>query len=640
MNLQWYLRRLQTFSASEILFRVRQRIRTHIWDKRVMGLSNAPVNLPKSSVIDDPSAHLRYPVFEKSIDIFKPIDWHLDVSTGRTFPKSFAHKIDIRSDKYGSAKHVWEVNRMQFMLHIAMLYKKSGDAKYLDLFCYHLLSWKNANPYMVGVNWYSNIEVNLRLICWYFCWEVFDVENLCASNTVFSHFVDSVWLPLIFEHAEYSYNHPSLCSSANNHLISEYAGLFVAACKWNIPNRDARLKYAQAGLEREILLQNTTEGVNREEAAEYIQFIDDFFLIAAVAGRHAGAEFSKAYNERLHEMARYMNAFLDCNFNYPMYGDGDDGFVLRPDVGGRFNNFKSLLVSFATYFEDASLKRANNDWDEKNELLFGATGREKFESLTVADEQESLGRNHFCPESGHFIFRKAVKSCDDVKRAGNFTGVRETYLHFDAAPLGFLSIAAHGHADALSFILHVDGKPVIVDPGTFTYHTHKDLRSYFVSTLAHNTVCVNGKNQALQAGPTMWLSHYHCKTLNVGEDFVEATHDGYRKDGVKHVRKIEYNREKDEFTITDTLHGHAPFTAEIPFHLYPTADVLLKGSLATIEVPGARRVQIALDEKLSYSIREDGWYSEHFGDKEPARYLYAKIECRDSVEIVTKISVL
>ena len=86
-----------------------------------MGLSNAPVNLPKSSVIDDPSAHLRYPVFEKSIDIFKPIDWHLDVSTGRTFPKSFAHKIDIRSDKYGSAKHVWEVNRMQFMLHIAML---------------------------------------------------------------------------------------------------------------------------------------------------------------------------------------------------------------------------------------------------------------------------------------------------------------------------------------------------------------------------------------------------------------------------------------------------------------------------------------------------------------------------------------
>ncbi len=45
----------------------------------------------------------------------------------------------------------------------------------------------------------------------------------------------------------------------------------------------------------------------------------------------------------------------------------------------------------------------------------------------------------------------------------------------DAAPLGFLSIAAHGHADALSFILHVDGSPILVDPGTFMYHTHKEL---------------------------------------------------------------------------------------------------------------------------------------------------------------------
>jgi hypothetical protein len=639
VKLSWYIKRLKTFSAGEFIYRIRQRVRTHVLDKSLMDVSIAPVLLPESSVIEDDASHLNYPIFDKTIDLFKPIHWHLDLSTGREFPKSFAHKIDIRSDKYGSAKHVWEVNRMQFMLHIAMLYKKSGDAKYLDLFCYHLTSWKNENPYMVGVNWYSNIEVNLRLICWYYCWQVFDVENLRASNTDFAKFVDSIWLPLIFEHAEYSYNHPSLCSSANNHLISEYAGLFVAACKWDIPHREARLKYAKVGLEREILLQNSAEGVNREEAAEYIQFIDDFFLIAAVAGRHAGNEFSDAYNERLHAMARYMNAFLDGNFNYPMYGDGDDGFVLRPDAGGHFNNFKSLLVSFATYFEDGSLKRANVVWDEKNELLFGDAGRKTFESLNVADERETLDGNHFYPESGHFIFRKAVEPCNAEKSFDGFTGVRETYLHFDAAPLGFLSIAAHAHADALSFILHVDGMPVIVDPGTFTYHTHKDLRRYFVSTLAHNTVCVNGKNQALQAGPTLWLAHYHCKTLNVGENFVEATHDGYRKDGVEHVRKVEYNREKDEFTITDTLHGFSPFTVEIPFHLHPTAKVQLDGALATVDVSGARRVVMALDRKLSYSIREDGWYSEHFGEKVPTKFLYAKMECKESVEFVTTISI-
>ena len=632
MKISWYINRLKTFSVDEVFYRMRQRMRTHVLDKRLKKKSLVQIDLPKSSIIEDVSEHFNYPIFEKTVDIFKKIDWHLDLSTGRTFPKSFAHKIDIRSDKYGSAKHVWEVNRMQFLLHIALLYKKSGDKKFLDLFCYHLTNWRNENPYMVGVNWYSNIEVNLRLICWYFCWQVLGVESLLQTNSEFDKFVSDVWLPIIFEHAEYSYNHPSRCSSANNHLISEYAGLFVAACGWNIPHRHARLKYAKAGLEREILLQNTVDGVNREEAAEYIQFIDDFFLIAAVVGKSSGVPFSESYNERLHAMADYMNVMLDCKCNYPMYGDGDDGFVLRPDAGGHFNNFKSLLASFAVYFDDASLKRADVLWDEKNELLFGLIGRKKFISMPTVAVGFSMDGNKFYPESGHYIFKR-------VKGVA-VAGLRETYLHFDAAPLGFLSIAAHGHADALSFILHVDGCPIIVDPGTFTYHTHKDLRSYFVSTFAHNTVCVNGKNQAVQAGPTMWLSHYHCKILNEGENFVEATHDGYRKEGVQHVRKIEFDRDANEFIVTDTLRCKNSVSVEIPFHLHPSVNAKLQGSIAVLDVAGNAKVQMTLDSKLSYAIREDGWYSEHFGEKVPTTFLYAKTNCDGDAVFVTRLQVL
>ena len=637
MSFSWYIKRLKTFSLGEFFYRIRQRVRTHVFDKRLMEKSTAPVELPKSSIIEDCSAHLDYPIFDKTVDVFKPVCWHLDLSTGREFPKSFAHKIDIRCDKYGSAKHVWEVNRMQFMLHIAMLYKNSGNGKYLDLFRYHLTSWKNENPYMVGVNWYSNIEVNLRLICWYFCWQVLDVDGVCADiakEPTFKEFVRDVWRPLIYEHAEYSYNHPSLCSSANNHLISEYAGLFVAACGWDIPNRKARLEYAKAGLEREILTQNTAEGVNREEAAEYIQFIDDFFLIAAVVGRRAGVEFSEAYNKRLHSMADYMNAMLDCNCNYPMYGDGDDGFVLRPDSGGHFNNFKSLLSSFAVYFEDASFKRAGVMWDEKNELLFGYEGRKKFLMLPTVNAGFLTDGNRFFPESGHFIFRRAEGI------AGS--GFCETYLHFDAAPLGFLSIAAHAHADALSFILHVDGFPVVVDPGTFTYHTQKDLRAYFVSTIAHNTVCVNGKNQANQAGPTMWLNHYKAKVVSCDEKSGEvvATHNGYASDGVSHLRKIQFNRDKNEFMIVDTLRCEKVATVEIPFHLHPETTVRLDGRMVALDVPGARRVMIELDEKLTYTVRDDGWYSEHFGEKVPMQYLYAKTECKGDAVFVTKLRVL
>ena len=640
MKISWYIKRLKTFSFGEVFYRVRQRVQTHVLDKRLMKRAVPPFDLPKSSIIEDETAHLEYPIFDKSVDIFKKIDWHLDLSTGRRFPKSFAHKIDIRSDQYGSAKHVWEVNRMQFMLHIAMLYKKSHDVKYLDLFRYHLTSWLNENLYMVGVNWYSNIEVNLRLICWFFCWETLDVGTACAESAEFEEFVTEVWEPLICEHAEYSFNHPSLYSSANNHLISEYAGLFVAACAWNLPYRKERLNYAMAGLEREILAQNTEEGVNREEAAEYIQFIDDFFLIAAVVGKRAGVEFSESYNKRLYSMACYLNSMLDCKFNYPMYGDGDDGFVLRPDAGGHFNNFKSLLASFAVYFDSNLFKRADVVWDDKNELLFGKKGREKFESmkdsgLGLSPSPITGDENRFY--NGHYIFRKSWN--EDVD---GYNAFREIYLHFDAAPLGFLSIAAHGHADALSFILHVDGLPILVDPGTFTYHTHKDLRRYFVSTLAHNTVCVNGKNQANQAGPTMWLNHYRCQMEDVGKDFVIAKHDGYKSEGVVHSRKVEFLRENNEFVITDKLTFSKKATVEIPFHLHPSVIAELQGSTAVLKVAGVAKVQMILDEKLPYEVRDDGWYSEHFGEKIPTKFLYAKMNCPVgySESFVTRLKVL
>lgn len=652
MAQSWYLKRLRTFSVGEIFYRIRQRIRTHVLDWIKLDESDFTHAKPDCSIIMDSNAHCFYPIFESSVDIFKDIDWHLDVSTGRRFPMLFSHKIDIRSDKYGSAKHVWEVNRWQYLLHVAWLYKTTGQHKYLVLFCHHLGMWRDANPYLVGVNWYSNIEVNLRLIGLFFGWELLDIDSLRKEDPIVEEFVIEIWTHLICDHAEYSYKHPSLYSSANNHLVAEYAGLFLAACKWQIPHRKSRLKYARKGLEREILRQNTPEGVNREEAAEYIQFVDDFFLIAAVAGRRYGIEFSAAYNERLHAMAEYMNAMLDVNCNYPMYGDGDDGFVLRLDAGGHFNNFKSLLVSFATYFGDASFKRAGLVWDEKNEILFGKEGREKFEALLAAPAVQD--GNRFFAESGHFIFRKAeacaaAEGYADTEQnatgngqdtAGNMT--RETYMHFDAAPLGYLSIAAHGHADALSFILHVDGNPVIVDPGTFTYHTHRELRNYFVSTLAHNTVCVNGKNQAEQAGPTLWLNHYKATVLDCDETkgFVEATHDGYKAENVSHKRRVEFNRDAEEFVITDMLHCAKPATVEIPFHLHPSAKVKLDGSSAEISVPGSRRVSVAFDEKLAYAIREDSWYSEHFGEKVPAKYLYAKVDCEGEMEFVTRIKIL
>jgi uncharacterized heparinase superfamily protein len=89
----------------------------------------------------------------------------------------------------------------------------------------------------------------------------------------------------------------------------------------------------------------------------------------------------------------------------------------------------------------------------------------------------------------------------------NFETDREIRIIIDSGELGYLSIAAHGHADALAFTMSVAGKEILVDPGTYSYHTLPRWRNYFRGTAAHNTVVVDGKNQSVIGGNFMWVKH-------------------------------------------------------------------------------------------------------------------------------------
>ncbi len=107
--------------------------------------------------------------------------------------------------------------------------------------------------------------------------------------------------------------------------------------------------------------------------------------------------------------------------------------------------------------------------------------------------------------------------------------VKRRYLLFDCSGKPYKGMAWHSHADDLSFIYHTSEGPLITDPGRFTYakifpvylphsNTHlgdhwwkktlgyitrphlrelnsRNWREYFQSTLSHNTVSCEGKNQ-------------------------------------------------------------------------------------------------------------------------------------------------
>ena len=640
-SLSWYFYRFRSMSLPEISFRVQQFIQKKQEKRSQVGITptfSLPQLPPPLLPIAETTIDLEgttVDIFGLSFDYSQPINWHLDIASQREFPRSFAKDINIRTEEYGSAKHVWEVNRLQFLPLIALRYRQTRDAKYLHQFQELVAQWVEANPYLLGVNWYSNIEVNIRLIVWFFCWEILEASSLASEDAAFGSFVNDVWVPTIYLHAKYSYENPSKFSSANNHLISEHAGLFVAASYWKFAESPQWVAHAHKGLEEEIIAQHSPQGVNKEEAAEYIQFITDFFLIPFVVGERSGREFSQRYRKQLENILDYIYQLMDMNGNVPFYGDEDDGkvaFFDSPPV----DNFHSLLTSGVILFGKPTWKRHASGMDNKNLVLFGEAGQQQYEAISP---EEAPPNSQFYPDEGHFILRASQKN-------------QEVYVHLDAAELGFLSIAAHGHADALSFVLHVDGHPVITDVGTYTYHTEPAWRSYFIGTLAHNTIRIDEQDQAKSTGPTMWIQHYQPKVIHYEtsdtKDVVIAEHNGYKRLGITHRRELSLDKGSNILRIVDNIVLDQPgdHTLDVPLHLHPrvTIDPDETGTYQ-LQVEGARPVVVRPDESLTLSIVKGqkepllGWYSSSFQKKEPTSVLYGSVKIDQTTQLTTEITV-
>jgi uncharacterized heparinase superfamily protein len=219
----------------------------------------------------------------------------------------------------------------------------------------------------------------------------------------------------------------------------------------------------------------------------------------------------------------------------------------------------------------------------------------------------------------------------------------EIWCRADGGPHGFLSIAAHAHADALSLEVRHRGVDVLADPGTYCYQGAPEWRSYFRSTIAHNTVEVDGRDQSDSGGPFLWVRHAGSE-IEEAAVWLEkpqrwsASHDGYLGLPVpaRHRRTVELDAESASLEITDNFESATSHALRIAFHLGPTIDAVLSGARAELywEDTDGDPVQATLElpdtfEWSSYRGSTEpilGWYSPGFGRKVPATTL---IGCAD-----------
>ncbi|MGE5640060.1 MAG: alginate lyase family protein [Clostridia bacterium] len=549
----------------------------------------------------------------RNIDFGSPPRWNRDPKTGIEAPLAFGKLLDYRDpDLVGDIKYLWEPNRHLHLVTLAQAHALTGDAKYFDTLAEHLDSWFLACPYPLGPNWSSALEPALRLINWSVAWQL--VQGSLKKNPDFR----DRWLRSIYQHCRFVRGWFSRHSSANNHLIGEAAALYVASVTW--PHWKASASWrsaAKAILEREALAQNAPDGVNREQAVSYQQFVFDFLLVCLLAGRAANDPFSAAYAQRLEAMLDFICSIMDAGGNVPMFGDADDGYVFRLSPSPEFDPFKSLLATGAVLFGRGDFKKKAGALDDKTRWLLGPQAKAQFAALDA--ERTGLPQRQQFGEGGYYVL-----GCD-------LDTPKEIRVVADAGPLGYRSIAAHGHADALSFTLSAGGREFLVDPGTYAYHTQARWRNYFRGTAAHNTVRIDGLDQSEPGGNFMWLKKARagCSLWlsTAQKDCFEGWHDGYMRllDPVKHRRLIELDKVARRLVIEDTLEMGEEHEVELLFHCSERCRVEATSGGYLISQPGGS-IRLALPqveggEATVYAGSVSpifGWVSRAFDQRSPA----------------------
>jgi len=574
----------------------------------------------------------------RGVQIGSPPRWNRDPKTGIEAPLAFGKALDYRdADLVGDIKYLWEPNRHQHLVTLAQAYALTQKPAYLQAITEHLDSWFLACPYGYGPNWASSLEAALRLINWAAVWQLIGGLQAKEFSSPEGKAFRDRWLKSVYQHAQFIRGWLSLHSSANNHLIGEATGLFIAGLAW--PHWPAARGWAATGkliLEREALKQNAPDGVNREQAVWYQQFVLDFMVTALLAGKANGQWFSADYESRIEAMMDFLASIMDAGGNVPMIGDADDGCVAK--LALEKLPYSSLLALGAILFKRGDFKLKARKLDDRARWLVGAAADAEFERLDA--EKTRLPLRQAFPEGGTFVLGCAFDTPQEIRVVA------------DAGPLGYRSIAAHGHADALSFTLSAGGREFLIDPGTYAYHTQDRWRQYFRGTAAHNTVRIDGLEQSVSGGNFMWLKKARagCSLWlsSTDQDSFEGWHDGYMRldDPVKHRRLIQLHKKARQVVIEDTLEMGEEHDVELLFHCSEQCrvDAVPGGYLVSQGEHSIKIVLPAIDGATSSVQRGSvapimGWVSRSFDQRAPTSAIVWRARLSSAARLRTEIAV-
>jgi Heparinase II/III-like protein/Heparinase II/III N-terminus len=461
----------------------------------------------------------------------------------------------------------WRIAWSKFYegLDLAHAFAETGEPRFLDAWERLVSSWIRRVP----VGWDSSDVAARRVQNWIYAWRRF------AASPAFPGLTPGFDEEIARSVAEQAAYIRTNLSPARNHRTLELYTLFLVPLA--LPEADRGgdlLAFAIPALHENLLADVLPDGVHCERSTHYHLLVLRSFLGARENARRFGLRFPDGFDEHLERACEFALHCHRPDGRIPALSDSDTG------------SYAELLALAA------SLLR-------RPDFLYWAT----------AGASGSPPRRRYAgfPAGGYFFQRSGWG-------AGRVPFADERFLVFDCGPLGE---GGHGHYDLLSVEAAAGGRPLLVDPGRFTYAEDgtRNWRRWFKGTAAHNTVCVDGLDQtpyrrkkpegAVAEG--RFLGRLSAPGLDVLHG--EARSPCY---DALHERRVLFVGD-EYWLVEDRLRAGAPHRYDLRYHLAPVAwnatEIAHDGHAAVVRAPG---FALVVPGDVA-PVLEEGWYAPEYG---------------------------
>ena len=539
-------------------------------------------------------------------------DWHFDPVHRRRAPLRFWAHLPYLDPSLGDHKVIWEINRHQHWLALGRAAWLTGERRFATAALKELESWLDANPPLAGINWASMLELAFRSISWIWALHLF---------VPFDDDWDRPWLVDLLggleRQLDHVASHLSFYFSPNTHLLGEGLALYVAGRV--LPELRSAARWERLGrsiLLREAAAQVHPDGGHAELSTHYHRYALDFYCLALAIARKTADDCAETFADAAGRLAAFCRGVALDDGRLPAIGD-DDGGLLFPICGRKPSDASDSLALAACLLDRPEL--AIGDPPEEVLWMMGPLDARPSRRFRPAPESRIF------PETGYVVLRSA-----------------DGHAVFDGGPHGFLN-GGHAHADALSLVLSIRGRPLLIDPGTATYLADSDLRDRFRSTAMHNAVVVDGAAQSVPDGAFQWKSRANARfdfwrAAPLG--YAEASHDGYLP--VLHRRAVVQTR-SGVWLVVDHILGTGRHRIDAYWHLDPAWSLgqMSDRGAALVHVDGSSAEIVSTATSWLHSRGEAGglgFCSPVYGEVVPSLTLTSTVFEGTPLTVVTAIA--